>query len=83
MKTKISVPLSNKSIAQLSRVALMEQFVWLMELLRVLAEWSSASVECGEQCVVMNGITMMPELCADNWGTVRIEVSQLIYWEKD
>ena len=83
MKTKISVPLSNKSIAQLSRVALMEQFVWLMELLRVLAEWSSASMEFGEQCVVMNGITMMPESCADNWGTVRIEVSQLIYWEKD
>ena len=77
MKTKISVPLSNKSIAQLSRVALMEQFVWLMELLRVLAEWSSASMECGEQCVVMNGITMMPELYADNWGTISTQVSSL------
>ena len=27
-------------------------------------------MECGEQCVTMAGITMMPELCADNWGTV-------------
>ena len=36
------------------------------------AEWRSASMECGEQCVVgiITGITMMPELCADNWGTV-------------
>ena len=41
------------------------------------AEWRSASMECGEQCVAMAGITMMPELCADNWGTVstRMEVS--------
>ena len=63
---------------QLFRVALMEKFVWLMDLLRVLAEWRSASMECGEQCVVMiiTGITMMPELCADNWGTVSTQVSQ-------
>ena len=27
-------------------------------------------MECGEQCVIMAGITMMPESCADNWGTV-------------
>ena len=43
------------------------------------AEWRSASMECGEQCVVgiITGITMMPELCADNWGTVStwVEVS--------
>ena len=41
------------------------------------AGWRSASMECGEQCVIMVGITMMPELCADNWGTVstRMEVS--------
>ena len=35
-------------------------------------------MECGEQCVVPGGgITMMPELCADNWGTVStwVEVS--------
>ena len=52
------------------RIALMEQFVWLMDLWRVQAEWRSASMECGEQCVILSGITMMPELCADNWGTV-------------
>ena len=41
------------------------------------AEWRSASMECGEQCVILSGITMMPELCADNWGTVStwVEVS--------
>ena len=70
-----SIPITATYIAllfssQLSRVALMEQFVWLMDLWRVLAEWRSASMDCGEQCVTMTGITMMPELCADNWGTV-------------
>ena len=55
----------------------MEQFVWLMDLWRVQAEWRSASMECGEQCVIMAGIIMMPELCADNWGTV-VEVSSFI-----
>ena len=41
------------------------------------AEWRSASMECGEQCVMITGITMMPESCADNWGTVStwVEVS--------
>ena len=52
----------------------MEHFVWLMDLWRVLAEWRSASMECGEQCVIITGITMMPELCADNWGTVSTQV---------
>ena len=33
-------------------------------------------MECGEQCVTITGITMMPELCADNWGMV--EVSSFI-----
>ena len=43
----------------------------------MLAGWRSASMECGEQCVAMTGLTMMPELCADNWGTVStwVEVS--------
>ena len=41
-----------------------------MDQLIVLAEWRSASMECGEQCVIMAGITMMPELCVDNWGTM-------------
>ena len=53
----------------------MGQFVWLMALWTVLAEWRSASMECGEQYVTIVGITMMPALCADNWGTVQEEVS--------
>ena len=58
----------------------MEHFVWLMDLWRVRAEWRSVSMDCGEQCVVIGGITMMPELCADNWGTVstQVEVSSFI-----
>ena len=40
----------------------------------MLAEWRSASMECGEQCVQIAGITMMPELCADNWGTVSTQM---------
>ena len=64
-------------LLQLSRIALMEHFVWLVGLWGVLAEWRSASMECGEQCVIMTGITMMPELCADSWATV-VEVSSFI-----
>ena len=36
----------------------------------MLAEWRSASMECGEECVIMAGIVMMPESCADNLGTI-------------
>ena len=60
--------------SQLLKVALMEQFVWLMDLWRVQAEWRSVSMECGEQCVVVAGITMMPESCADNSGTMSTQV---------
>ena len=35
-------------------------------------------MECGEQYVVVAGIAMMPELCADSWG-IWVEVS---YWKK-
>ena len=40
------------------------------------AEWRSASMECGEQCVVsgITGMKMRPELRADNWGTVSTQV---------
>ena len=54
----------------------MEQFAWLMDLWRVQAEWRSASMECGEQCVIetgmqmITGITILPELFADKWGTM-------------
>ena len=57
----------------------MEQFVWLMDLWRVLAEWRSVSMECGEQCVVVTGITMMPESCADSWGTMSTQVKVSLF----
>ena len=62
------------SFAQLLRLALMEEFVWLMDQLKVQAGWRSASVDCGEQCVVLAGIKMLPQLCADNWGTTSTQV---------
>ena len=36
----------------------------------MLADWRSASMECGEQCVVITIIVIWPESCADNWNTV-------------
>jgi len=55
-----------------------------MDLWRVLAEWRSASMECGEQCariILITEITMLAELCAGNWGTMSIqeEVRNLYY----
>ena len=49
----------------------------------MLAEWRSASMECGEQCVTVGGfiiisrIATLPELCAGNWGmlSTQVEVS--------
>ena len=38
------------------------------------AGWRSALMEYGEQCVIVAGITMMLESCADNWGTVSTQV---------
>ena len=55
----------------------MEHFVWLMDHWRVLVEWRSASMECGEQCariILITERTMLPELCAGNWGTMSTEV---------
>ena len=65
------------SSLQLPSIALMEHFVWLMDPWRVLAEWKFASMECGEECVVVTGITMVPELCADNWDMMPTQVSSL------
>ena len=64
------------SNSQLHSVALMEQFVWLMDQWRVQAEWRSASMECGEECVVLIGmvcLAIIPELCADSWGTMSMQ----------
>ena len=40
-------------------------------------------MECGEQCVIETGITMMPELCADNWGTVSTQVQVSWFGKSD
>ena len=40
----------------------------------MLAGWRFVSVDCGEQCVIVAGITMMPWLCADSWDTVSTQV---------
>ena len=69
---------------QLLSTALLELCVWLMDLWRVLAEWRSASMECGGQCVMLGGITMMLELCADNWVSVSTgRVGHVLHWDKD
>ena len=53
----------------------------------MLAELRSASMECGEQYVpggiiiltritggIITRVTMLPELCADNWDTMSTQV---------
>jgi len=35
-------------------------------------------MECGEQCVIITGMTMMPGLCADSWGTVSMQVKLVL-----
>ena len=48
------------------QVALMAPFDWLVDDPLMKAEWRSASMECGGQCVIIAGVPMMPELCADS-----------------
>ena len=35
-------------------------------------------MDCGGQCVITSGITMMLGLCADSWDTVSIQVNHPI-----
>ena len=40
------------------------------------AGWRSASMECGEESVQLIGMVSMaiiPELCADSWGTMSMQ----------
>ena len=62
-------------VSQLPNLALMEHFVWLMDQLKVQAGWRSASMECGEEFVVVSIVSMaiIPELCADSWGTMSMQ----------
>ena len=61
------------SSPQLPSDALMEQFVWLMDQWRMQAVWRSASKECGEESVVIISMAIIPELCADSWGTMLMQ----------
>ena len=57
----------------------MDPFDWLMDDPLMKAEWRSVSMECGGQYVTLAGITMMPESCADNWGTVSAQVEHICW----
>ena len=46
------------------------------------AGWRSASTECGEKCVKMAGVKVLPELRADNWGTISTQV-EVSWWEEN
>ena len=48
------------------QVALMVPFNLLVGSLLMKAGLRSASMECGGQCVMITGIPLMPELCADS-----------------
>ena len=41
------------------------------------AEWRSTSMECGGQFVMVDGVAVMPESCADNWGSHWICLGQV------
>ena len=48
------------------RLLLMTPFNWLGDNHLMKAEWRSASIECGGQCVIVAGVPVMPVLCADS-----------------
>ena len=60
---------------QLFGIVAMGPFDWLMGDLLMKAEWRSASMECGGQCATLVGVVVMPELYADNWVTVSVQVA--------
>ena len=50
---------------------LMEQCAWLVVYQKTMVVWSSATGECGVQCVMILGTTMMQPWCADSWAIVQ------------
>ena len=48
----------------LHQVVPMGHFNWLEDDPLMKAEWRSASMECGGQCVMIAGTLAMPGLCA-------------------
>lgn len=49
----------------------MEISGWLVALMTLKVVSRSAIMECGEQCVMICGVPMMPALLADNWDTLQ------------
>ena len=45
---------------------------WLMDKHLLMVESRYASMECGAQYVMMDGISEMHKLCADNWDTKEV-----------
>ena len=56
------------------RVAAMGPFSWSVGSPLMKAEWRSVSMECGGQCVMVDGTAVMQQLCADNWVTLSAQV---------
>ena len=44
---------------------------WLVALLTLKAALRSATMQCGEQCVMICGVALMPMLFAGNWDTLQ------------
>ena len=40
-------------------------------------------MECGEQCVIVAGITMMPESCVANWDMMPTQVEVVELEDRD
>ena len=53
-------------------------FGWLVDDILMKEGWRSASMDCGGQCVMVDGIMMMQQLCADNWGSLWACLAQVL-----
>jgi hypothetical protein len=49
----------------------MEISGWLVALMILKVVLRSATMQCGEQCVMICGVPLMPVLFADNWDTLQ------------
>ena len=59
----------------------MELCGWAVDLCQVLAGLRSASMDCGGQCVMLDGIAMKPEWYADSWDTVPTQVVSVAHYD--
>ena len=52
----------------------MEISGWLVALMTLKVVLRSATIECGEQCVMICGVPLMLTLLADNWDTLQLVI---------